>query len=165
MDSTSFLAYLASFIIAIVFLSRMAKSFMQTGLVIMVVLFIYMLVSNDRPSDVFYPGVEQVFEKHDLVDLQQRHCVNERDAVVCECIVEPVAKDMFNRFSNGKLDRLQASDREAFHRETLKSYHRKSQVIDKCLREKDKGKVRIVESLRVLYQGVDDAKNTLSGKE
>lgn len=88
-------------------------------------------------------AVEKQIEKHiqlaSLIDFEKKHCLgkglSKSEQIKCECIVEPLLKDLRSKYSDKELRELMA-DKDAYLKELLAALQRNKDIILHKLKQK-----------------------------
>lgn len=146
LSTTDLLLIAAAALVVIYILSKIAKSLLKIAAVLALVVLIYMIWTGKSPDQLLEPGIKAVFQDKNVDELYAEHCaVDKRDKALCICVVEPVYRDLHERFSLRELRRF---DRDQLAEETLVSYRSEQDGIQDCLKQKGVSKLNVLELLR-----------------
>ncbi len=106
-------------------------------------LYFYTDYFEDHQDNKIVKSVENQIEKHiqlvSLIDFEKNYCKgNERsksDLIKCECIVEPLLKDLRSKYSDKELKALM-QNKDAYLKELLAALKRNQAIILKKLKQR-----------------------------
>lgn len=117
------------------FITKTAFKIAISAVIIIVVgLFIFFKIGNTS-KDI---NMVDVFTKYTIEDLENAYCnsQNKADSLKCVCIIQPIAEDLYERYSEEELAELE-SKRFKFAAEIVKSLNNKKVFIKERLKEND----------------------------
>lgn len=106
-------------------------------------LYFYTDYFEEHQDNKVVKAIENQIEKHiqlvSLIDFEKKYCKgNERsksDIIKCECIVEPLLKDLRSKYSDKELKELM-QNKEVYLKELLAALKRNQEVILKKLKQR-----------------------------
>jgi energy-coupling factor transporter transmembrane protein EcfT len=112
--------------------------------IILIVCFVYTYFYtnffNENPDNAVVQKIEEKIDFLSVIDYQEKHCncpnMTKRDSITCECIVDPVVKDLKSNLSEEELTELK-KDKQKYRKEFIAALKRNQDTIQKKLRERN----------------------------
>ena len=102
-------------------------------------LYFYTDYFEEHKDNVIVKTIEKQINVVSLKEFEAKHCLGGEmtrpDSIKCECIVQPLLKDLRSRYSEKELDEL-ITNKELYLKELLSALKRNKDTIVKKLKEK-----------------------------
>jgi energy-coupling factor transporter transmembrane protein EcfT len=146
--------------IAVIIVFKVAKSILKAVLVVALIVVVSFVLLYSLGIGPFQKNVAAI------KNLEEKYCKEESQKNKCDCIVKPISKDLYSRFSEDELDSLfQDKGKSAYL--LYKSYKAQTKVIEDCLEKRNaqKEKLEFIQDLLPIKLSLDKIANLFDNME
>jgi hypothetical protein len=130
-------------LVVIKLLGRMMFRLVGAAILLLVIIFYTYFYTNFFENNQDNAIVQKIEEKIDflsVIDYQEKHCgkpgMTHRDSIRCECIIDPLVKDMKQNYTEEQLTELK-KDKQKYRKELIAALKRNQEEIQQKLKERN----------------------------
>jgi hypothetical protein len=130
-------------LVVIKLLGSMMFRLIGAGVLILVsFLYIYFYTNffENHQDNKIVQKIEEKIDFLSVIDFQEKHCgqpgMSHRDSITCECIIEPLVKDMKQNYSEEELIEMK-KDKQKYRKELIAALKRNQVEIQQKLKERN----------------------------
>jgi energy-coupling factor transporter transmembrane protein EcfT len=109
-------------------------------LIILLYTYFYTNFFENNQDNTIVQKIEEKIDFLSVIDYQEKHCgqpgMTHRDSIRCECIIDPLVKDLKEKYSTEELNELK-KDKQKYRKELVDALKRNQEEIQQKLKNRN----------------------------